>query len=78
MRAVKEATKPSCLKEFFDFGNVLSLDERFDLCRPFSEGVIKQVIFSIPNTKSSGPDGFSSVFLKGCWNEVGSLVANAI
>ncbi|XP_074288384.1 uncharacterized protein LOC141613546 [Silene latifolia] len=39
---------------------------------------IKQVVFSIPSTKSSGPDGFSSQFYKDAWDIIGGDVIKAV
>ena len=45
-------------------GAVLSQDQQIDLCKPFSDLDIKETLFSIPNHKSPGPDGYSSGFFK--------------
>ncbi|XP_074297220.1 uncharacterized protein LOC141627923 [Silene latifolia] len=39
---------------------------------------IKQAIFSIPNDKSPGPDGYTSKFFKDAWGIVGEKVTEAI
>ena len=44
----------------------------------FSGRDIKEAIFSIPNLKSHGPDGYSSSFYKYYWQEIGPLVCNAL
>ncbi|KAJ8420343.1 LOW QUALITY PROTEIN: hypothetical protein Cgig2_012108 [Carnegiea gigantea] len=59
-------------------GNVLSIEQQFGLCAPFSDNDIKNAIFSIPNTKSPGPNGFSSGFFKSTWHITGGLVINAV
>jgi len=45
-------------------GNSLTIDQQLSLCTPFSKNEIKAAMFSIPNTKSPGPDGYSSGFFK--------------
>ncbi|XP_074291402.1 uncharacterized protein LOC141618193 [Silene latifolia] len=39
---------------------------------------IKEVVFSIPNDKAPGPDGYSSQFFKDSWEIVGEEICNAI
>ncbi|KAJ8425485.1 hypothetical protein Cgig2_023901 [Carnegiea gigantea] len=51
-------------REILNLGPLLSREQQVDLCRPFTEKDVKQALFSIPNTKSPGPDGFSSGFFK--------------
>ncbi|KAJ8425577.1 hypothetical protein Cgig2_003075 [Carnegiea gigantea] len=41
-------------------GNTLLVEQQLTLCALFIEKDIKEAMFSIPNTKSPGPDGFSS------------------
>ncbi|XP_062075144.1 uncharacterized protein LOC133779168 [Humulus lupulus] len=48
----------SCIEQ----GSKLSLDQQLGLLKPFSYKEIKRAIFSIPDTKSPGPDGFGSGF----------------
>ena len=55
-------------------GNVLSQEQQIDLCKPFTDTDIKEAIFSIPNHKSPGPDGFSSGFFKSTWSTTGPMV----
>ena len=45
-------------------GPTLSMTHQMRLCMDFSDKDIKEVMFSIPNTKCPGPDGFSSGFFK--------------
>ena len=46
------------------YGHTLSIEQQIKLCQPFSDLEIKQALFSIPNCKSPGPDGFNSGFYK--------------
>jgi hypothetical protein len=39
---------------------------------------IKKALFSIGNTKSPGPDGYSSLFFKHSWDVVGQDVCAAV
>lgn len=48
------------------------------LCFAVTQKEIKKVIFSFPNEKSPGPNGYSSGFFKACWGDIGSLVCDAI
>ena len=45
---------------------------------PFSESEIKAAMFLTLNTKSAGPDGYSSGFSKSTWHLTGGLVKDAI
>ena len=59
-------------------GKVLSIEQQLGLCAPFSDNDIKNALFSIPHTKSPGPDGFSSGFFKSTWHITGGMVTNAV
>jgi len=59
-------------------GNSLNVEQQLALCTPFTEQDIKDAIFSIPNTKSPGPDRFSSGFFKSTWHMIGGLIIAAI
>ncbi|KAJ8450515.1 hypothetical protein Cgig2_002200 [Carnegiea gigantea] len=54
------------------------IDPHLAICAPFTEKNIKTAIFSIPNTKSPGPYGFSSGFFKTTWHITGGMVIDAI
>lgn len=47
-------------------GPFLTQEHQIQLTAPFLENDIKAALFSIPNIKSPGPDGFSSGFYKAC------------
>ena len=55
-------------------GEILSQEQQIDICKPFSDLDIKEALFSIPNHKSPGPDGFSSGFFKSLWSVTGPMV----
>ncbi|XP_021721367.1 uncharacterized protein LOC110688926 [Chenopodium quinoa] len=52
----------------------LSSDHQNILMRPFTPEEIRVAIFSIDDSKSPGPDGFSSAFFKKSWDTVGNSV----
>ena len=64
--------------EIIAHGTTLSVDLQFRMCTLFTDNDIKQAIFSIPNSKSPGPDGFSSGFFKATWDTTEPMVCNAI
>ncbi|KAK9668763.1 hypothetical protein RND81_13G084800 [Saponaria officinalis] len=48
------------------------------LLKPVSESEIWNAIFSIPNYKAPGPDGYSSAFFKDAWSVVGKDTTEAV
>lgn len=64
--------------EVLQNGPCLSDEQHLHMCRPISDLEIKEAIFSIPDGKSPGPDGFSSGFFKAGWNIIGNEVCSAI
>ena len=48
------------------------------MCDEFTDLEIKEAIFSIPNTKSPGLDGFGSGFFKTTWQKIGPLIYSAV
>ena len=48
------------------------------MCHKFIDKDIRDAIFSIPNTKSRGPDGYSSEFFKSTWSKTSPLLCLAI
>ncbi|KAL9227736.1 hypothetical protein vseg_003388 [Gypsophila vaccaria] len=48
------------------------------LLQPVTRKEVKETMFSIPNTKSPGPDGFTSKFFKDAWNVFGEDVVVAV
>jgi len=59
-------------------GPILNPKQQLGLCKGFTLANIKEVFFSIPNTKSPGPDSFSSGFYKFAWPTIGPLVCAVI
>ncbi|XP_062088717.1 uncharacterized protein LOC133795278 [Humulus lupulus] len=62
----------------FQQDNVLSLDHQLDLIHPFTKKDVKRALFSIPATKSPGPDGYGSGFFKALWKDIGDEIDDAI
>ncbi|KAL2895905.1 hypothetical protein RDABS01_000903 [Bienertia sinuspersici] len=48
------------------------------LTTPFTKEDVKEMIFSIPNDKAPGPDGYSSKFFKKAWPIIGEEITEAI
>ena len=65
-------------KTVIELGSTLTVEQQVQLCKPFNDADIKEVMFSIPNQKSPGPDGYNSGFFKDNWDMVGNLVCSAI
>ena len=59
-------------------GPVLNDEHKRLLCLPFQSDEVRKTLFSIPNNKSPGPDGYSSKFFKDSWDVVGMDVIAAI
>ena len=55
----------------YDFLNnvpsLVSIEDNFDLMKPFSEMEIVDVIWAMESDIAPGPDGFSIHFYKVCW-----------
>ncbi|KAJ8423899.1 hypothetical protein Cgig2_010855 [Carnegiea gigantea] len=65
-------------KDIIKQGASLCIEQQLNLCRPFSERDIKDIIFSIASVKSLILDGFSSSFYKNYCQEIGSLICNVV
>ncbi|RAL42604.1 hypothetical protein DM860_017149 [Cuscuta australis] len=59
-------------------GKVLTVEQQLKLLAPIHPEEVKKYVFSIPNSKSPGPDGFSSGFFKHQWRVVGETVTKAV
>ncbi|XP_062075457.1 uncharacterized protein LOC133779519 [Humulus lupulus] len=64
--------------QIVEMGPQLSVTQQMKLLKPFSRKEIRESLFSIPITKSPGPDGFGSGFYKAVWNDIGDKVCGAI
>ncbi|XP_019094476.1 PREDICTED: uncharacterized protein LOC109129900 [Camelina sativa] len=65
-RAAQERVAMNSIKE------IQCLDDQHALTRVVSGDEIKQVLFSMPNDKSPGPDGYTSEFYKSAWGILGT------
>ncbi|KAL2923281.1 hypothetical protein RDABS01_014772 [Bienertia sinuspersici] len=59
-------------------GPVLQEDQKSKLVQPFTKEEVRKAIFSIPENKSPGPDGFGTHFYKHNWDLIGEEVTTAI
>ena len=54
------------------YSNIISEDSRLSLNLPITDEDIKAALFSIPDNKSPGPDGYNAYFFKHCWSIIGT------
>ncbi|XP_020252239.1 uncharacterized protein LOC109829580 [Asparagus officinalis] len=59
-------------------GPCLMENQRRDLSMPVNDEEIKAAVFSIPDNKAPGPDGYSASFYKAAWPVIGDEVIAAI
>ncbi|XP_062110392.1 uncharacterized protein LOC133822162 [Humulus lupulus] len=59
-------------------GTKLSVEQQLSLLKPFSNKEIRAALFSIPNTKLPGPDGYGLGFFKFLWKDIGQDICSAI
>ncbi|KAJ8425089.1 LOW QUALITY PROTEIN: hypothetical protein Cgig2_034025 [Carnegiea gigantea] len=59
-------------------GPVLTKEQQIQLCKDFSDRDIREAFFSIPNTKSPDPDGYTSGFFKTIWPQFGLAICSAV
>ncbi|KAL2934380.1 LINE-1 retrotransposable element ORF2 protein [Bienertia sinuspersici] len=59
-------------------GPILQNHHRLLLQAPITDEEIKKAMFSIPGSKSPGPDGYNSSFFKATWEVTGSEICEAI
>nr|GEW10125.1 RNA-directed DNA polymerase, eukaryota, reverse transcriptase zinc-binding domain protein [Tanacetum cinerariifolium] len=60
------------------FGVTLDEPAAFDMVRNVSSREVKEVMFSMGNDKSPGPDGYTAAFFKEAWDIVGNDVVKAV
>ncbi|XP_074314348.1 uncharacterized protein LOC141649561 [Silene latifolia] len=65
-------------KRIISLGPVCTADQWNCLRKPVSGEEIKDALFSIPDIKSPGPDGYTSKFFKDSWGEIGKDVISAV
>lgn len=61
-----------------DYGPCLLDSDHACLIQEVTDGEIQEVVFSIPNEKAPGPDGFLAHFFKSAWTTVGPLLIDAV
>ncbi|XP_062114518.1 uncharacterized protein LOC133825618 [Humulus lupulus] len=61
-----------------DLGPCLGIEMQLRLIRKFRKSDVKKALFSIPGTKSLGPDGYGSEFYKAMWQDIGDEISEAI
>ncbi|KAJ8435318.1 LOW QUALITY PROTEIN: hypothetical protein Cgig2_026410 [Carnegiea gigantea] len=59
-------------------GPTLSRDQQVHMCQDFTDMDIKTALYSIPDIKSPGPDGFNSGFFKHTWHKLGTLICSVV
>ncbi|XP_010684573.1 uncharacterized protein LOC104899135 [Beta vulgaris subsp. vulgaris] len=59
-------------------GPMLSDEHIQSLERPYTAQEVKQALFSIPGSKSPGPDGFGGYFFRDAWHIIGEEITQAI
>ena len=57
-------------QSFWDEVTSLSPEDNELLCKPFSEGEIKEALFQMEKNKAAGPDGIPIEFFQTCWEIV--------
>ncbi|XP_074297591.1 uncharacterized protein LOC141628332 [Silene latifolia] len=65
-------------KKIIDQGPRCREEHHAILLRPVTGEEIRATVFSIPDIKSPGPDGYTSKFVTDDWNEIGGEVINAV
>lgn len=60
------------------FTNRISDESRSSLLLPITDDEIKSALFSIPDNKSPGPDGYNAFFFKHCWSIIGAEFIAAV
>ncbi|XP_074315445.1 uncharacterized protein LOC141651643 [Silene latifolia] len=65
-------------RKIIDQGQRCRDEHRPILLRPVTGEEIRAAVFSIPDNKSPGPDGYTSKFFKDAWNEIGGEVITAV
>jgi hypothetical protein len=64
--------------EVVQSGDCINVDSHAYLLAPVSADDIKQVLFSMDDTKAPGPDGYTSAFFKQAWSIVGADFYSAV
>ncbi|KAJ8450406.1 hypothetical protein Cgig2_002091 [Carnegiea gigantea] len=73
----QSVARTSVQQEILDKGPILTREQQVQMYQPFAMDDVKHAIFSIPNTKSPGPDGYSSGFFLQAWPSIQHFVCSA-
>lgn len=65
-------------RKIVEQGHILNDSQQQMLELKFTENEIKSAIFSIPDDKAPGLDGYSSAFYKATWNVIGPEITRAV
>uniref|UniRef100_A0A803PYN0 DUF4283 domain-containing protein n=1 Tax=Cannabis sativa TaxID=3483 RepID=A0A803PYN0_CANSA len=65
-------------KDWMEMGSNLNREQQLNLIKPFTSKEIKKALFSIPDSKSPGPDCYAAGFFKKMWPEIGAEFTKAI
>ena len=73
------AKKPPSRNIDFNWGLLHTPDcDLHELDNAITEEEVKSVVFSLPQDKAPGPDGFSGAFFKACWSIIKADIMCAI
>lgn len=59
------------------YPKAITEEDRDTMKLPISDKEIKDALFSIPDDKASGPDGYTSLFFKKAWATIGADFHNS-
>ncbi|XP_074303189.1 uncharacterized protein LOC141637599 [Silene latifolia] len=65
-------------KKIIDQGPIYNDENWVSLLKPVTGKEIKDALFSIPDIKSPGTDGYTNKFFKDAWGEIGGDVINVV
>ncbi|XP_048493001.1 uncharacterized protein LOC125493579 [Beta vulgaris subsp. vulgaris] len=74
----RKEQRQQVLETLIDKGNKMTTSHVQILNREFTKDDVKRIIFSIPDEKAPGADGFNSKFFKHCWEIVGDDITEDV
>ncbi|XP_062081288.1 uncharacterized protein LOC133786089 [Humulus lupulus] len=72
------STNSTFNSQCIELGPCLDIEMQLSLIREFRKSDVKKALFSIPGTKSPGPDGYGYEFYKAMWQNIGDDISEAI